>query len=76
MSVDIYDEIHEIRNHVNVIDKNVVKLTTLVKSLVEETKEQKNKISTLQRFKNKMIGAFTLSNIGLICLIPLLVILI
>jgi archaellum component FlaC len=73
MMVDIYDEIHEIREHVNQIDKNVVRLTTLVEGIAEETKVQKEKISRLQKFKNRIIGAFTISHIGLICLIPLLV---
>jgi len=73
MQVDISDEIHEIRNHVNTIDKNVVRLTALVEGIAEETRIQKEKISRLQKFKNRIIGAFTISHIALICLIPLMI---
>ena len=72
MQVDISQEIHELRQDVTSIDKNVTRLTTMVEGLVEETKEQREKISLLQKFKNKMVGAFTISNFVLACfLIPL-----
>ena len=74
MMVDISDEIHELRQDVAVIDKNVTRLTVLVENLLDETKKQDEKISILQRFKNKMIGAYSATNIIILCMfIPLLI---
>ena len=77
MMVDISDEIHEIRRDISLIDKNVAKLTVMVESLAEETKKQDEKISVLKRFKNKVIGAYSATNILVLCmLVPLLIALI
>ena len=77
MMVDVSDEIHEIRKDISLIDKNVTRLTVLVENLLDETKKQDEKISVLQRFKNKIIGAYSATNVLVLCLIiPLLIALI
>jgi hypothetical protein len=73
MEISINEEIHEIKDQVHVIDKNVTKLTILVETLIEESKEQKEKISRLQRFKNKMVGIFLSTNTLMILIIPVLI---
>lgn len=76
MEINISHEIHELRQDISVIDKNVTKLTTLVEGLIVETKEQKEKISMLQKFKNKILGGFISTNVLIMICIPLLVALI
>lgn len=76
MEVEVYTEIHELRQDIAVIDKNVTKLTTLVEGLIVETKDQKEKISMLQKFKNKILGGFISTNVLIMICIPLLVALI
>ena len=76
MEVEVYAEIHELRQDISVIDKNVTKLTTLVEGLIDETKDQKEKIGLLQKFKNKILGGFISTNVLIMICIPLLVALI
>lgn len=73
MMVDVSQEIHEIRDQVHLIDRNVTKLTTLVEGLIDETKDQKEKISLLQKFKNKILGAFITSHTIILIGIPILI---
>jgi hypothetical protein len=72
MQIEIGKEIHDLRLDVTNIDKNVVKMNGFLERAIDDSKDQQKDINKLKKFKNKLIGALTLSHIALI-LLPILI---